>query len=327
MKKWILQLSISFFLIIVTNASAQIEAKIHIKNGSGSFMLSGGLGHEHDSIKVYYRKPQNYTKQSQILIVIPGSGRNGDSYRDSWIEASEKHSILIISPAYSKEKYPFGDYHLGGVLKDLNLYECVTYKEGSNNVILDEEKFSFRINPKKSEWLFNDFDRLFEHVIIAVGSSQKKYDIFGHSAGGQILHRFVLFFPNSKANRILASNSGSYTIPDLNLDIPFGMNNINFTQENLKYSFKKKLVLFIGELDNENEKRGHLLRSLTNDKHGLHRLERAKYFYKKGDEISSKMKEEFNWKLHIVPNIGHNQRKMAKAAAKYLYENKVYGLF
>lgn len=299
----------------------KVVSEILIKNGSGSFYMSGGQGHEEDVIEVHYYKPENFNKQSKILIVVPGAGRNGDSYRDSWIEASEKHNVLILSPAYYEDVYKFEDYHLGGLLSNSNIKDCVIFKENSNVVELNEEKFEFTVDLQPGNWIFNDFDRLFENVVKAMNSSQSKYDIFGHSAGGQILHRFVLFLPNTKADRILASNSGFYTVPDFTFPLPFGIKNTYLTEEILKNSLKKRLVLFIGELDNENETGGHLLRSPTVDKQGLHRLERANYFFNTGKDVASKMHTMFNWELEIVPNIGHNQRKMAKEAAKYLYEN------
>jgi len=72
-------------------------------------------------------------------------------------------------------------------------------------------------------------------------------------------------------------------------------------------------------MDNENEKGGSFLRSTTADKQGLYRLERGKNFYRQSKAVAEKMKLEFNWKLIIVPNVGHNQREMGNAAAKYLY--------
>lgn len=298
----------------------QNHPAIKLGEGSGYFERMGGLGHQEDTIRVYFHKPKNFTAQSKILIVIPGSGRNGDDYRDSWIEASEKHSVLIISPSYLEKNYGYGDYHLGGIVSNLNILESVTFKENSNIVELDEEKVKYELNLTPEEWIYNDFDRLFEEVAAAVGSSKATYDIFGHSAGGQILHRFALFAPHSKANRILASNSGSYTPPDFTEDFPFGIKNIGLQEENLKQSFRKKLVLFLGELDNENETGGLMLRSPTVDKQGTHRLQRGKYFYGKSQETAKKMKAAFKWELEVIPNIGHNQKKMAAAAATYLYE-------
>ncbi len=152
---------------------------------------------------------------------------------------------------------------------------------------------------------------------MALNSNQTEYDVFGHSAGGQILHRFVLFQPHSNANRILASNSGFYTLPDFNSELPFGIKNTPLSEEDLKSSFKKQLVLFNGELDNENEKGGTLLRSPSADKQGLHRLERGRFFYNAAK--AREMEVTFNWELVIIPSAGHNHRKMGDATAEFLY--------
>lgn len=294
---------------------------IKINVGSGFFHINGGIGHENDTITVYYHKPKNFTSKSKVLIVIPGAGRNGDDYRDSWIEASEKHSVLILSPSYAEEDYSYADYHLGGLIKELDMRKGVTFKKNSNQVHIDENILKFKPNTDSSQWIYHDFDRIFMIAKRAVKSKQRNYDMFGHSAGGQILHRFALIYPNSKANRILASNSGSYTLPNTNLALPFGLKNTETNNKSLKKSFKKHLVLFLGELDNADEKGGRLLRSKTTDQQGTHRLARGTYFYKKSIETAEMLKTKFNWKLKIIAGVGHNQRKMAKAAAIYLYED------
>ena len=103
--------------------------------------------------------------------------------------------------------------------------------------------------------------------------------MFGHSAGGQILHRMVLLHPFSKANRIIAANSGSYTLPDTSAKFPFGIKNISHTAKMLDGAFQKKLTILLGEKDNANETRGRILRSKTADQQGTHRLARGKYFF------------------------------------------------
>lgn len=298
-----------------------ITAQTNLKKGSGSFAFSGGIGHENDTIKVFYHMPKNFNNKSKILLVIPGAGRNADDYRDSWITTSEKHDVLIISPSYAEKKYDFGAYHLGGIVKNLDLRTGISFEKGTNRVYIEETVDRFHINENSEEWLFHDFDRLFTTVVKAVGSHQKTYDVFGHSAGGQILHRFALFAPNSKADRILASNAGSYTIPDHNTSFPFGVKDVEIKNSELKKSFKKNLVLFLGQQDNEKEMRGLILRSPTVDKQGTHRFARGNYFYTKSKKVANSLNTKFNWKLHVVSGVGHNQRKMAEAAAKYLYQN------
>jgi len=293
--------------------------EIVLNRGSGAFIIEGGIGKIDNHIKVYYHKPANYHPDSKILFVIPGAGRNGDSYRDTWIEASEKHSILILSPQYPEESYDYGAYHMGNLIYDLNLDSSITYVENSNYVLMDEEKFSFRINSDRESWLFNDFERIFDRVVETQGSSQETYDVFGHSAGGQILHRFALFFPESRADRILAANAGSYTLPDFDLGLPFGIGQTPLSRETLKTSFKKNLVLYIGELDNAEETGGLLLRSPTVDKQGSNRLDRAKHFFNLSKKTAAKMGADFNWELVIIPNVGHDQKKMGRAASGFLY--------
>ncbi len=79
--------------------------------------------------------------------------------------------------------------------------------------------------------------------------------------------------------------------------------------------------MFLGELDNADENGGKMLRSKTVDIQGTHRLARGTYFFNKGLETAESLNTKYNWKLKIIAGVGHNQRKMAKAAAIYLYEN------
>ncbi|WP_244299580.1 hypothetical protein [Aquimarina algiphila] len=302
------------------NLTFSQNKEISIQEGSGMFSIEGGLKHEEKIIQVFYHKPKVFSKKTRVLIVIPGSGRNGDSYRDSWIEKSEKHNLLILSPSYPEKDYPYEGYHLGGILTDLNIRENVKFEQNSNRVFLNEEKVSFNINSNTKQWIFNDFDRLFDIATRHLKISQKQYDIFGHSAGGQILHRFAIFHPKSKANRIIAANSGSYTLTDFETHFPFGTKKTHLTNKDLKKSFAKKLTIFVGELDNEHSKGGILLRSKTVDKQGLHRLARAKYFFETAKNKAKQMGYKFNWKLKIVEGVGHNQRKMGNAAGEFLFD-------
>lgn len=306
-------------LIALSSVHLIVAQDIVIKQGSGSFEILGGEGHKSDTISIYYHQPASFSNNSKILLVIPGAGRNADDYRDSWVEASEKHDVLIVSPSYAEKNYNYGDYHLGGVVKDLNLTKGVSFKKGTNQVHIDEEIVEFHVNPERGAWMFNDFDRLFEMIKETTGSKQKKYDMFGHSAGGQILHRFVLFFPESKADRILASNAGTYTLPDVTTDFPFGIKNLKIEEKSLKRSMKKQLVMFLGELDNDTETRGRMLRSETADKQGTNRLARGTHFFNYSQDLSKSKGWRSNWQIEVVSGVGHDQKNMAAAAAKFLY--------
>ncbi len=299
---------------------SKLSENIKINEGSGFFIIEGGEGHKTDTITVHYHKPKNINPKSRILIVIPGAGRNGDDYRDSWVEASKKYNVLILSPSYSEKSYSYGKYHLGGVVKDLDLTKGITFKKNTNQVWMNEDLVDFKINEEENKWIYRDFDRIFDTVKKAIKSKQREYDMFGHSAGGQILHRFVLTHHKSKASKILASNAGTYTLPDKQTNFPFGIKDIDIDDKALKIAFRKNLVLFLGELDNADETRGRMLRSITADKQGTHRLARGIHFYNYSKQAAKKAKLDFNWKLEVIPGVGHNQKDMARAAAEYLYE-------
>lgn len=298
------------------------EAHISIGTGSGSFVMDGGPGHRDDTITVYYHKPDGFHSESPIVLVIPGGGRNAWDYRDAWVEASKEHEVLVLSPNYPEDDYGFGQYHMAGLVAETNAVKIAEFVEHSHQVKLDEERARFVVNPTKREWIFDDFDRLFEMAAKAVGSSREGYDLFGHSAGGQILHRLVLLDPDTEADRIVAANSGFYTMPDLDGEVPFGLKGAPVRQKDLHASFRQPLVLLLGSEDDHPESGGVFLRSSSADAQGMGRLQRGNSFFERGKEKADEIGADFNWKLEVVPGVGHDYEGMSEAAAEYLYGDR-----
>ena len=304
-------------LIEKPDSSSVGDAHLHV--GSGNFLIAGGPGHEDELIAVFYHRPESFTPDSPVLLVLPGAGRDAAEYRDAWVEASERHGALILTPKYREAEYDFGDYHMGGLVDTTNIEEIAEYVAHSSEVIVDEDHLLLQVNESEAEWLFNDFDRLFELTADAVGSTRSGYDVFGHSAGGQILHRLVLFHPKSRANRIVAANSGFYTLPDLEKELPFGLENTPPSEDDLRTSFRERLVLLLGADDEHREAGGIFLRSPSADEQGPGRLQRGRYFYEQGKEKAAELGARFNWELKVVPGVGHDFEGMTRAAAAYLY--------
>ena len=292
------------------NSAIAQRAPIRIDSGSGNFDVKGGPGREEKAITVYSHRPKSFTRRSPVLFVIPGAGRNGSDYRDSWIAASEKYGVLILSPQYLEKDYPeFWSYNLAGMLTDVEV----------NRVEGRVVRFNVSKNPK--DWIFGDFDRIFNEVRSQLDLERTTYDMFGHSAGGQVLHRLALFHPQSKASRIVVANSGWYTVPTFDDTFPYGLGNSTATEDQVTKAFQTDLVVFLGELDNETETRGDLVRTPEVDIQGISRVERCRYFFKKATETARTLKAPFNWKLHVVPKVGHDMQRMGEAAAEYLYSD------
>lgn len=73
-------------------------------------------------------------------------------------------------------------------------YNVVTndYQEGNL-------KSYFGWSNPESEWAFTVVENVFDHVNTVNGLSLDRYDIFGHSAGGQFVQRMVALKPHSES--------------------------------------------------------------------------------------------------------------------------------
>src|SRR5688572_7978749 len=301
--------------LLASHADAQKRALI--ASGSGNFSMPGGPGHEGATITVSYHKPQSFNETSPILIVVSGTGRDGDEYRDSWIAASEEYGVLVLSPGYPDDEYDEAAYQLAGLIENLELRNL--NRDNPSEYRLADEDIVFDVNADASEWLFHDFDRLFNLAVQDVGSRATAYDIFGHSAGGQIVHRMAIFHPDSKARRMVAANSAFYTLPRIDVPLIFGVAGTPLTARDVRRAFAEPLTVLLGELDNASETRGTTLRTPKADEQGIGRLARGTYFFNESRNIAAALDAEFRWTIEVVPGVGHDFRRIAPAAARLLY--------
>lgn len=285
--------------------------------GAGSFQIAGSRGRVNAHIQVHYYLPDGLRSDSRVLLIIPGAGRNSYEYRNAWLEVAREKNILIAALGYPEDQYDFAAYHMGGVMKNLTIENLPP--ETSGVIRLNDDDIKFDINTDKKDWLFSDFDRLFTLLRTATGLTNARYDIFGHSAGAQILHRLALFHPKSRADTIVAANAGFYTLPDLTRSLPTGLDGTGITKAGLVDAFAANLTLLLGENDDSEDAGGILLRTPTIDEQGQGRLSRGRYFYKTGQEQAATLDAPFHWRLETVPDVGHDFRAMSRAAREVLY--------
>lgn len=289
-----------------------------LPEGVGSFQLPelGTAG-----LTVHYVRPQGFSASSPILLVIPGAGRNSDDYRDAWIDAACTSGTLVAALGYPEEYYDFAAYNMGGTISNLH-FDNPSFSrvsETATTITLDDADIRFDVVTHRPDWIFDDFDRVFEQLVQTTESEQEAYDIFGHSAGGQILHRFAIFAPRSKARVIIAANSGFYTFPDLSQALPTGIQATGLTETDLSQAFGTHLVLMLGALDNDDQAGGTLLHTPYIDQsQGLGRLDRGKRFYEHARDEAEGIEAAFHWQIQVIDGIGHNYRAMSAAAVDSL---------
>lgn len=279
-----------------------------LREGPGAFALAVGPDGAR-RVHAFYYRPSTLHARSPVLLVLPGAGRNAWTYRDHWIEAADAHGVLVVALHYPEREYPdFWSYNLAGMLADVQIDTAA--RTLADYTIVDD----------RQRWLFDDLDAVFAAVVRGSGLETTRYDLFGHSAGGQLLHRFALFADaDTRADRIVAANSGWYTVPERDARFPYGLADAPITDAQLATAFSRRLVVLLGEEDNAGERRGELVRNPQADRQGTHRLARGQYFHRQAAQAARAMDTPLHWTLDIVPGVGHDAQAMAQAAAHLLY--------
>ncbi|MAX70455.1 MAG: hypothetical protein CMC76_05035 [Flavobacteriaceae bacterium] len=283
---------VGYIYLYVLPKGPEITATSKINVGADTFVMYAYKDSKRKSIKVWTYKPKSWNDKDKIVFVMHGGGRNADDYLNAWIELADKNNLLIIAPEFENKfsKYTTNDYQEG------NLFTFFGTK-----------------NPK-NEWAYTVIENIFDHIKSVNNITNEQYDIFGHSAGGQFVHRMVMLMPESRIGTAIAANSGFYTLPNENLKFPYGVKN---TETDVQKAHKKRLVILLGELDNDLSLGTFRTTDLAMEQ-GAHRLERGTTFFNLNKELKNKNNWTFNWEIDTVKNTGHNYKKMSKSAIEWI---------
>jgi predicted esterase len=289
----ILLLTISGYIYLyVLPKGPKITETIPLKNGQHSFVMYAYRESERKSIKVWTYKPESWKDKNKIVFVMHGGGRNADDYLNAWIELADKNKLLIVAPEF-KNKF--------------STYTTNDYQEGNLFTFFGTK------NPKR-EWIYTVVENTFDHIKSVNSITNEQYDIFGHSAGGQFVHRMVMLMPESRIGTAISANSGFYSLPNEKLEFPYGIQN---TGIDLQKPYNKRLIILLGELDNDPSLGTFRTTNLAMEQ-GAYRLERGAHFYKANKELKNKNNWEFNWKIDTIKNVGHDYKKMSKNAIEWI---------
>ena len=284
-------------LLIVNGLVELARANNVIETGSGRFYHQDISSGEKRDISVYYHLPGTYAPDRPILFVMHGNSRTAVRYWRQWQDVAEAYNVLILVPEFDKFDFPGSvSYHSGGMY----------------DVISGEDK-------TQDQWTFSIIDRIFEQTKKLTNATPDTFFIYGHSAGGQFVHRYLTFTGGAKVQRAIAANSGWYTLPVLEDEFPYGLKNSPATTSHLAALFAKNLIILLGEDDTRQTR--SLRQTFEAMEQGTHRLARGKYYYATGKRVATNLKLPFNWRIQTVPGVGHSNAGMAPTAAKLLFDN------
>ena len=93
----------------------------------------------------------------------------------------------------------------------------------------------------RDAWSFTAIERAFDKAVALSGSTRSGYKLYGHSAGAQFVHRFIMFTGGPRVERAVAANAGWYTLPRKADTLPYGLDGIDVADETLREAFSVPL--------------------------------------------------------------------------------------
>ena len=287
------RIAVTAFAVAAAMAIA-VPSHAELSDGSGSFEFLDGAENPDKPITVWYHKPKGTMLDLPVVFVMHGVKRNGERYRDNWVDLADKGKFLLVVPEFSKKHFPGSwRYNLGAVFRA-----------------------SLRPRPER-DWAFTFIEKIFDTLRDEHGVTANQYDMFGHSAGSQFVHRMVLFKRGARIRRAIAANAGWYTMPDRSVEFPYGIASANVSDDHLREFLGMELIVLLGDRDTDPNHR-FLRRSPEAMAQGKHRFERGHSFFEMGKKLAKELGADFKWRLEVVPGVAHSNRRMAPAAAEFV---------
>lgn len=258
---------------------------------------AGGAGFEPINIETYV-PAACAAKPCPLVISIHGLNRNAESARDNWVAAADRYGLLVAAPHFDKDRFPTRLFQQGGV----------------------------RDQPDRSRWVYGVIERFFDKALQSGRVAGSDYVLFGHSAGGQFVHRMVMLMPQARYSTAISANAGYYTLPAGKdgadgVSYPYSLDGTPATDADLKVAFGRPLLVMLGDMDTDPD-HPQLNTSRRAEAQGATRLARGQNFMRVADAQARRLGVETRWREIIVPGAAHEQRKMARAAAEVLFGAK-----
>lgn len=235
--------------------------------------------------------PASFTPRTPVLFVHHGVGRNGAAYRDYWLPLAEAHDLFVIAIEFTEDDFPdYLRYHFGNMHNE----------DGSPN-------------PREA-WTYGIVPRLFDAMRAQGVTRREKYGQFGHSAGGQLVHRMLSFGYRDRVAAAICANAGTYAMPDLDIPWPFGLGQTEVTPDSLAAFLTFPITVMAGTEDTKTTGR-YFPKGPRSLRQGPTRYHRAHEYVRLGHQAAAVLGVRCAWTVTDVPGVGHQGHGMSIAAA------------
>jgi pimeloyl-ACP methyl ester carboxylesterase len=245
-------------------------------------------------IRVLVTRPVGLAPDRPVVFVMHGVKRNADEYRDQWHDLAIEHDFLLVVPEFSERLFPDTEqYTLGNAFDERGVLKA------------------------ESDWTYAAIEAIFDDVRSRFHLSTSTYSLYGHSAGAQFVHRFIFHEPTARVDRVVVANAGWYMMPDFDVAYPYGLGHSAVDRSRLELGLQLPVTILLGAEDTDTAQE-NLRRTPEAMAQGPHRLARGQAFFEAARATADQLGVPFNWTLHTVPGVGHDNRMMAPAAISFL---------
>ena len=265
-----------------------------LPSGSHRIAFEEPSGAAPGPMEIFLHRPEGWRPAGPIVVVMHGIRRDADAYRDAWAPHAEAHGFLLVCPRYGAEAFPGDRWYNFGNAADA---------EG-------------RPQPP-SAWTFGALDRAVDAARAACGAEREGFALYGHSAGAQFVHRYLLLTGAPRVSRLIAANSGWYSMPRFDVDFPYGLGRTVCTEGSLAAALGRPVTILLGEEDTD-PNHPSLRRDAGSDQQGTNRVERGRSFFGMAQAVAGRLRAGFGWRLQTVPGVAHSNAGMARVAAPIL---------
>jgi hypothetical protein len=242
-------------------------------------------------LTLHAARPRRWSDATPVLFVHHGVGRNGRDYRDYWLRLVDDIDVFVIAIEFSEASFP--DY--------------LWYHFGNRH---DE---AGTLNPPE-QWTYGVDERLFAALRAEGVTSQQRYGLFGHSAGGQYVHRMLSFGYRDHVAVAVSANAGTYAMPDLDVAWPFGLGETELDPPALGCLLEFPITVMTGTRDIKTTGR-YYPKGPRSMRQGATRHERAHNYVRAGHAAAEALGTRCAWTVINVPDVGHDGEQMSVAAA------------
>jgi poly(3-hydroxybutyrate) depolymerase len=257
------------------------------------------IGNPDRPLTLHTYRASSYTPSRPVVLVQHGMLRNGDDYRDFWIPAADRHGLLIVASTFSNEAYPTAESYNNGLVRD-----------GTGAV-----------RPKE-RWAYASLARLWAKLREEGVTHRERAHLFGHSAGGQFVHRLLSTQDHGFVETAVAGNPGWYTLPTLERAFPEGLGGIGLNESHVRRLLAFPLIVLAGDRDIATDD-PNLPSNEEALRQGPHRFARAHHYVAFGQSEAERLGVPFGWRLQAVPFIGHDGEAMSAVAASIWFDGKL----